>query len=93
MTIYYCFNGLTDYEYVLEEFDIQQAMYLLYGEKISRDAVDYYFDIYKWIIKEFYFEKALIRYQEEYYQVIIDDVKLRHLKQELENESRILEKR
>jgi len=90
MTLYYCFNGMFDYEYPIDDEKIIKTIYDVVGIVIECEAVNFYAKIYYEDLLEKYNADAYWCYLSDTKADFIDDKRLaRHL-QELEAEDEIL---
>ena len=90
MKLYYCFNGLCDYEYFINEEQVIEILYRIIGIAIEYEAVEFYFKMYYEDILEKFNDSAYWEYLSETKADIIDSRRLNKYCREIRAEDYIL---
>lgn len=90
MKLYYCFNGLCDYEYLIDDEKIIKTIYRLSGKIIECEAVEFYLNFYREQILDEFLDSAYWEYLGETKADFIDDRRLASYQRLIETEDEIL---
>lgn len=90
MKLYYCFNGLYDYEYEVGIDNVVNAIYQKFNFIIEEKAVDFYFINYNSIISDFFIDNAYWQFLQEERCDLLDERLLKKYKRIMKEENKML---
>ena len=90
MKLYYCFNGLFDYEYEIGIEDVINAIYRQFNYIIEEKAVEFYFVNYNDIIQRGFIQKAYWDYLQEVKSDFLDEKLMRKYRRVIKEENKML---
>jgi hypothetical protein len=90
MKLFYCFNGLYDYEYSIEPKDVIVAIYKTLNIIIEEKAVDFYYTNYNEMVTKYFTDVAYWEFLQEARCDLLDDRKIKRYKRIVEEEDKML---
>ena len=90
MKLYYCFNGLYDYEYEVGIDNVVNAIYQKFDFIIEEKAVDFYFVNYNAIISDFFVGNAYWQFLQEERCDLLDERLLKKYRRIMREENKMM---
>lgn len=90
MTLYYCFNGLYDYEFEVDIDDVKDAIYEKFNLTIIEEAVDFYFRKYNKEICDIFVNIAYWEFLQETRCDFLDEKLMKKYKRAIREEDKML---
>jgi hypothetical protein len=90
MKLFYCFNGLYDYEYEIGIEDVINAIYQKFDYIIEVKAVDFYFKNYNHIICECFEAKAYWEFLQDTRCDLLDEKLMKKYRRAIREENKML---
>lgn len=90
MKLYYCFNGVFDFEYYVNDLDVAYELSKIVDLVIEIEAVKKYANIYTEYLESRFKDDAYWEYLAETKADFLDDKRLNRHQRELNEEDRIL---
>ena len=90
MKLFYCFNGLYDYEYEISIEDVINAIYQQFNYIIEEKAVEFYFKNYNYLITDYFIKKAYWEFLQDVKCDFLDDKLMRKYKKIIREEDKML---
>jgi hypothetical protein len=90
MKLFYCFNGLYDYEYEIGIEDVINAIYQKFDYIIEVKAVDFYFENYNDIIGAYFTPNAYWEFLQETKCDFLDEKLMKKYRRAIREEDKML---
>lgn len=90
MKLYYCFNGLYDYEYEIGIEDVINAIYQRFDFIIEEKAVDFYFTNYNDIIGTYFTPNAYWKFLQDTQCDFLDEKLMKKYRRAIREEDKML---
>lgn len=90
MKLYYCFNGLYDYEYEISIEDVIDAIYHRFNLTIEEKAVNFYFKNYNDEIKNAFISKVYWQFLQDTKCDFLDEKLMKKYRRAIREENKML---
>ena len=90
MKLFYCFNGLYDYEYDIEPQDVIVAIYKTLNIIVEEKAVDFYYKNYNELITNYYNDEAYWEFLQSVRSDLLDEKLMKKYRRAVREEDLML---